>query len=93
MMQQVESQTYEEALERLRTVVEKLERGTLPLEESLSLFEEGMQLSELCDQKLREVETRVQVLIGERAPQQVRKDLDLEFVPVDEEKDGDHSAV
>lgn len=89
---QVESQTYEQALERLRTVVEKLERGTLPLEESLSLFEEGMRLSDACDLKLREVEARVQVLIGEQAPQQARKDLDLEFVQV-EEKDGDHSAV
>ena len=91
-MMQVDSQTYEEALERLRTVVEKLERGTLPLEESLSLFEEGMKLSEMCDLKLREVEARVQVLIGEQAPQQTRKDLDLEFVRV-EERDGDDSAI
>ncbi len=89
---QVDSQTYEEALERLRTVVEKLERGTLPLEESLSLFEEGMRLSEMCDLKLREVEARVQVLIGEQAPQQTRKDLELEYIRV-EEKDGDDSAV
>ena len=55
--------SYEQAVARLKEVVEKLEQGSLDLEESLRLFEEGIVLSRTCDEKLRVVEARVQVLV------------------------------
>lgn len=58
-----ESTTYEQAIARLKEVVDRLEQGNLDLEESLRLFEEGVSLSRLCEEKLRVVEARVQVLV------------------------------
>ena len=55
--------TYEQAMEQLRSIVQKLEAGQQGLEQSLQLFEEGIELTKLCDQKLRAVEDRVQVLL------------------------------
>jgi exodeoxyribonuclease VII small subunit len=40
--------SFEESLKKLETIVEKLEQGDLPLEESLKLFEEGVGLSAIC---------------------------------------------
>jgi exodeoxyribonuclease VII small subunit len=53
---------FEEALERLETIVKSLERGDLPLEESLRLFEEGVGLTRLCSARLEEAQRRVDVL-------------------------------
>lgn len=55
--------TFEEQLKTLESVVEKLERGDLPLEESLALFEQGVALSESCKKELDAAEGRVQVLL------------------------------
>lgn len=55
--------SYEQAVARLKEVVEKLEQGSLDLEESLRLFEEGISLSRTCDEKLTVVEARVKVLV------------------------------
>jgi len=54
--------SYEESIERLRTVVDLLEDGNLGLEESLRLFEEGMHLSRRCEERLRVVEEQVRIL-------------------------------
>jgi len=48
--------TFEESLHRLETIVEQLERGDVPLEEALKLFEEGIQLSKTCGEKLSQAE-------------------------------------
>ena len=56
-------QTFEESLEQLEGIVEKLERGQLGLDESLDTFEEGMRLASLCSNKLSKVERRVEQLI------------------------------
>ncbi len=42
--------TFEQSLKKLETIVEKLEKGDLALEESLKLFEEGVGLSAACKQ-------------------------------------------
>lgn len=77
--------SYESNLARLRQVVESLERGSLPLEDSLRLFEEGMRLSEVCDGQLAAVEARVKVLVSreplEKAP---RGEIELEYIQVEE---------
>ena len=54
---------FEEHLTQLETVVEKLERGDLTLDESVRLFEEGMKLSQACKVELEQAEGRIQVLV------------------------------
>jgi exodeoxyribonuclease VII small subunit len=54
---------FEDALNKLEKIVSKLEDGEIPLEESLKLFEEGIRLSRLCNQKLEEAEKRVDILM------------------------------
>jgi exodeoxyribonuclease VII small subunit len=56
---------FEEQLTALETVVEKLERGELSLDESVALFEEGVRLSSACKKDLDAAEGRIQVLTEE----------------------------
>ena len=56
--------TFEEAVKRLSEIVQKLERGDLPLEESLMLFEEGVSLSRASQEKLDSAQKRVEELLG-----------------------------
>jgi exodeoxyribonuclease VII small subunit len=58
--------TFEESLKKLESVVDQLEKGDLPLEESLKLFEEGVGLSAVCKQELDAAEGKVQLLIKQR---------------------------
>jgi exodeoxyribonuclease VII small subunit len=55
--------TFEQALARLEEIVQKLEKGDLPLEDSLGLYEEGIRLSKLCHGKLEEAEGRIELLL------------------------------
>jgi len=54
---------FEEALSRLESIVEELERGDLSLDESLTAFEEGIRLSRLCSKQLDEAERKIDILI------------------------------
>jgi exodeoxyribonuclease VII small subunit len=54
---------FEEALQELETIVQRLEEGNLSLDESLALFEEGIKLSRLCSQRLDEAEKKVEILL------------------------------
>lgn len=54
---------FEECLQRLEKVVQELEKGEVPLEKSLTLFEEGMQLSATCRKELDEAEGKVEILL------------------------------
>lgn len=54
---------FEANLERLEQVVKQLEKGDLPLEQSIQLFESGMLLSADCKRQLEEAESRVEILI------------------------------
>ena len=58
--------SFEESLKRLETIVEQLEKGDLALEESLKLFEEGVNLSAACKQELEAAEGKVQMLVRQR---------------------------
>ena len=58
--------TFEESLKKLESIVDQLEKGDLPLEDSLKLFEEGVGLSALCKQELDAAEGKVQMLIKQR---------------------------
>lgn len=70
--------TFEASLNELERIVKELERGDLPLEDSLQLFESGMRLSSECKRQLEEAETRVEVLI--------KKGSDVVAVPYNPDK-------
>ena len=55
--------SFEEALKGLEAVVERLESGEAPLEESIRLFEEGMRLSEACRKRLDEADRKIELLL------------------------------
>jgi exodeoxyribonuclease VII small subunit len=58
--------TFEESLKKLETIVAQLERGDLPLEDSIKIFEEGMRLSAECKLELDAAEGKVQILLKQR---------------------------
>ena len=62
-MSESESPSFEAALTRLEQIVQRLEKGELPLEESLVLYEEGIRLSRLCHAKLEEAEGKIELLM------------------------------
>ncbi|MEK7372329.1 MAG: exodeoxyribonuclease VII small subunit [candidate division NC10 bacterium] len=53
---------FEEALQRLEQIVDTLEAGDLPLEESLKAFEEGVGLARRCARYLEDAEKRIELL-------------------------------
>ncbi|MDD5952898.1 MAG: exodeoxyribonuclease VII small subunit [Oscillospiraceae bacterium] len=55
-----QNMTFETAMKKLAQIVAKLESGTLSLEESLKLFEEGTALSEHCYKKLAQAEQKIE---------------------------------
>ncbi|MBI2210696.1 MAG: exodeoxyribonuclease VII small subunit [Deltaproteobacteria bacterium] len=57
---------FETALEELEKVVERLESGELSLEDSLAAFEEGVRLVKYCNQKLTEVEKKIELLVKDK---------------------------
>jgi len=63
MAKKEKNQTFEDALSRLETLVEKMESGDGTLEQSLDWFEEGMSLIESCRQELESAEQKVKELI------------------------------
>ena len=54
---------FEQCLQRLEAIVEELEKGDVPLEKALALFEEGIQLSGSCRKELEEAEGKVEILL------------------------------
>lgn len=76
-------QTFETAMKRLEQIVGELESGDLSLEKSLKKFEEGVQLSAFCTEKLDETEKKVQMLLK-------TKDGILEKQPFLSENDDDY---
>ena len=54
---------FEEAIKKLEEIVNNLETGQLPLDESLKMFEEGIRLSRLCNEKLVETQQKVEKLV------------------------------
>ena len=57
------AQNFEAQLATLERIVRELERGDLPLEQSLELFEQGVKLSRECQERLNEAERRIEVLL------------------------------
>ena len=60
-----EKKTFENALDKLESIVQELESGSLDLDKMLKLFEKGMKLTRLCHDQLQEVEDRINTIIKE----------------------------
>jgi exodeoxyribonuclease VII small subunit len=58
-----EKPDFEASLKELETLVETMEKGDLSLEDSLSHFERGVQLSRTCQQALKDAEQKVEILM------------------------------
>jgi len=58
-------QSFETSLDELESLVDKLEKGQLTLDESLELFEKGMKLARVCNTKLSEAERKIEILTEE----------------------------
>jgi exodeoxyribonuclease VII small subunit len=54
---------FEESLNELEQLIERMEQGNLPLEEALRLFERGIQLTRTCQKALKEAEQKVRILL------------------------------
>jgi exodeoxyribonuclease VII small subunit len=71
--------SFEAALERLEHIVERLDDGNLPLEESLALFKEGTQLAKLCRALLAEAEVQVKEALRDiESAEDIEEDDDAE---------------
>jgi exodeoxyribonuclease VII small subunit len=68
---------FETAMRDLEELVDRLERGDLPLEESLAAFERGVMLTRACQTALKEAEQKVEILLkraGESAVEEFTPD-------------------
>ncbi len=61
--EQIAELTFEQALEKLDLIVNKLESGNVPLELAIDLFQEGMKLANRCHLKLENMEQKIEVLM------------------------------
>ena len=67
----LENLSFEESLNELDTIVQSLEQGDLNLEESMALFERGLNLSQLSQVKLQAAEQKVQILLEKNGTAQL----------------------
>ncbi len=59
----MEFKDFENALKALEDIIARLEKGDMPLETALELFEQGVQISKFCNSKLTEAERKVEILL------------------------------
>jgi exodeoxyribonuclease VII small subunit len=71
----MKKKSFEDALAKLEDITNELEKGELPLEDSLKYFDEGVQLAEYCNSKLNDAQRKVEILL--------KKDDSLEPVAFD----------
>jgi exodeoxyribonuclease VII small subunit len=81
------SSGFEQRLERLESLAEKLREGNIPLEEAVAIFEEGMKLSKSLEKDLARVERRVEILTGEPSTEDEKPSLELFPELAEEEKE------
>ena len=80
---------FEKSFQQLEQIVRRLESEELPLDESLTLFEEGIRLSRFCHQRLEEVEKKIELILAD-AKGQPRTEPFEEAEVEDEDDEGDH---
>lgn len=72
------AEKFEESISKLEDIVKKLEGGDVTLDESLSLFEQGIKLSKSCQRMLDNAEKKVSVLMSSSDGEMEKQDFDLE---------------
>jgi exodeoxyribonuclease VII small subunit len=72
--------TFETSLSELESIVQKLESGDLPLEDSLELFEKGIKISRECRERLTSAERRIEILMKDADGGLTTKDFEPELV-------------
>jgi exodeoxyribonuclease VII small subunit len=65
--------SFEQSIKQLEEIVRELESGDLPLDQALKKFEEGMELSRFCSQKLEETERRITLLMQDEKGRVIEK--------------------
>ena len=76
--EKTEPPTFEAALKHLKTAVDRLEEGTLPLSEALQVFEDGLTASNRCRSLLEDARQRVDVLLRDSNGEFERVPLDFD---------------
>ena len=77
-MPRTKSNEFEKAFAELEQIVKRLESEELPLDESLELFEKGIRLSRFCNQKLEEVEKKIELILADSKGQPVTEPFEPE---------------
>ena len=65
--------TYDQATRRLEEIVKKIENENTPIEESLQLYKEGIELTQYCTNKLKEIEKEI-IIIQESIKEDISHD-------------------
>jgi len=84
--------SFEAQLASLERIVRELERGDLPLEQSLELFEQGVKLSRECQERLNEAERRIEVLLRGGDGSTIAVPFGTEELGDEEDADDDESV-
>lgn len=66
---------FEEAMAELEAIVGELEKGEIPLDESIELFQKGVELSKFCSKRLDEVEKKISLLIENEQGEIIEKEM------------------
>ncbi|MDD8048799.1 MAG: exodeoxyribonuclease VII small subunit [Thomasclavelia sp.] len=70
----MENITYEQAMKRLEEIVEKLESNEVSLDESIDLFQEGMNLTKICNKKIEGIEKKVAKIMNDGQLEDIKED-------------------
>lgn len=73
------NKTFEENMQRLEQIVRTMERGDIPLEESLKLFREGTDLVQNCGKLLDEAELQIKKIVPDAVSKPTEEDFTDEF--------------
>lgn len=63
MTQNINNLSFEEAMEELETVVRQLETGKIKLDEAVAVYERGVKLKNLCEEKLKSAKSKIDKLV------------------------------
>ncbi|SIQ01616.1 Exodeoxyribonuclease VII small subunit [Alkalispirochaeta americana] len=83
---------FEERLERLEEIAEKLRDGTIPIDQASSLFEEGLTLARSLEGELQKLERRIQILVNKPESPEDTEPPVLELFPELRPHGTDHSG-
>ncbi len=69
---------FEKSIEELKKIIEQLEGGNIPLDKSLSLFEDGVKILNTANKKLNEMQKKVEILVKDADDKVKRENFEIE---------------